>query len=67
MRLCTATVAGTQYTLYMALANVARISGAAIVASLSDRGYETIFFVMAIAILIPLPFLYLIREESGSS
>ena len=67
MRLCTAAVAGTQYTLYMALANVARISGAAIVASLSDRGYETIFCVMAIAILIPLPFLYLIREESGSS
>jgi len=62
MRLCTAAVAGTQYTLYMALANVARIAGASIAAALADTGYGTIFMVMAIAILIPLPFLYLIRE-----
>lgn len=65
MRLCTATVAGTQYTFYMALANVARISGAAVAAYLEDSGYRMIFLVMAIAILIPLPFLYLIRGGDG--
>jgi PAT family beta-lactamase induction signal transducer AmpG len=62
MRLCTPAVAGTQYTLYMALANLARVSGAAIVASLEGDGYRTIFLVMAVAIVIPLLFLYPIRQ-----
>ena len=62
MRLCTPAVAGTQYTLYMALANLARVSGAAIVASLEEDGYRTIFLAMAAAIVIPLVFLYPIRQ-----
>ena len=62
MRLCTPAVAGTQYTLYMALANLARVSGAAIVASIEGRGYRTIFLVMAVAIVVPLLFLYPIRQ-----
>ena len=62
MRLCTPAVAGTQYTLYMALANLARVSGAAIVASLESDGYRTIFLVMAAAIVFPLFFLYPIRQ-----
>ncbi len=62
MRLCTPAVAGTQYTLYMALANLARVSGAAIVASIEGSGYRTIFLVMAVAIVVPLLFLYPIRQ-----
>jgi MFS family permease len=63
MRLCTAAVGGTQYTFYMAMANLARVSGAVLVAALEDKGYRTIFFVMAIAIVVPLVFLYPIKEQ----
>ena len=64
MRLCTAAVAGTQYTLYMAISNLARVSGAAMVASLEAEGYRVIFLVMAAAIVLPLIFLYLIKDEA---
>ena len=63
MRLCTAAVGGTQYTFYMAMANLARVSGAALVAALEDKGYRTIFLVMAVAIVAPLVFLYPISEK----
>ena len=45
------------------LANLARVSGAAIVATLEEDGYRTIFLVMAVAIVLPLIFLYPIREQ----
>jgi PAT family beta-lactamase induction signal transducer AmpG len=63
MRLCTAAVGGTQYTFYMAMANLARVSGAVLVAALEDKGYRTIFIVMAVAIVAPLVFLYPIKEQ----
>jgi uncharacterized membrane protein YedE/YeeE len=63
MRLCTAAVAGTQYTLYMSMANLARVSGAGLVAVLEEAGYRTIFLVMAGAIIVPLLFLYPIKEQ----
>jgi PAT family beta-lactamase induction signal transducer AmpG len=63
MRLCTAAVAGTQYTLYMAISNLARVSGAAMVASLEAEGYRVIFLVMAGAIVLPLVFLFAIKDE----
>ncbi len=67
MRLCTPAVAGTQYTLYMAFSNLARVSGAALVASLEGDGYRTIFLVMAAAIILPLLFLYPIRQTPVGS
>jgi PAT family beta-lactamase induction signal transducer AmpG len=63
MRLCTPAVAGTQYTLYMAISNLARVSGAGMVASLEAEGYRVIFLVMAGAIVLPLVFLYMIKDE----
>ena len=63
MRLCTPAVAGTQYTLYMAISNLARVSGASVVAMLEAEGYRVIFLVMAGAILLPLIFLYMIKDE----
>ena len=63
MRLCTPAVAGTQYTLYMAISNLARVSGASVVAMLEAEGYRVIFLVMAGAILLPLVFLYMIKDE----
>jgi hypothetical protein len=58
MRLCSAVVAGTQFTLFMAATNFARVGGAGVVDALSDRGYPMLFGVMAISALVGLPFLY---------
>ena len=63
MRLCKAAVAGTQYTLYMAMMNLGRIPGTALVAGLADSGYRTTFLAMAVAIVVPLLFLYPIRQD----
>ncbi len=59
MRLCTAVVAGTQFTLFMAATNFARVGGAGVVDALSEQGYGVLFGVMAGAALVGLPFLYL--------
>lgn len=59
MRLCSAVVAGTQFTLFMAATNFARVGGAGVVDAIGDRGYATLFGVMAIAALAGLPFLYI--------
>ncbi len=58
MRLCNAVVAGTQFTLFMAATNFARVGGAGVVDALSERGYATLFGIMAISALLALPFLY---------
>ncbi|GJM23318.1 MAG: MFS transporter [Planctomycetota bacterium] len=58
MRLCSAVVAGTQFTLFMAATNFARVGGARVVEGLADQGYATLFRAMAISSLVALPFLY---------
>ena len=58
MRPCSVVVAGTQFTLFMAATNFARIGGAGVVDALSESGYATLFGVMAISALVSLPFLY---------
>lgn len=60
MRLCSVAVAGTQYTLFMAVLNQGRVAGAEILRRLSDSGYALIFAVMAGALLASLPILYAI-------
>ncbi len=60
MRLCSVAVAGTQFTLFMATGNFARIGGARVVDALSDVGYSAIFLAMGGAVLLSLPFLYAI-------
>jgi PAT family beta-lactamase induction signal transducer AmpG len=71
MRLCSVAVAGTQFTLYMAAANFARVGGARVVAGLSSEqpggeDYATLFLAMAGAILLALPFLFAIPREQIS-
>jgi PAT family beta-lactamase induction signal transducer AmpG len=58
MRLCSAVVAGTQFTLFMAATNFARVGGAGVVDALSEQGYAILFGAMAISALTALPFLY---------
>jgi PAT family beta-lactamase induction signal transducer AmpG len=63
MRLCHASVGGTQFTLYMAAANFARVISAVIVGALAAYGYGTMFLVMGGAMLAALPVLYFIPES----
>ena len=63
MRLCSVAVAGTQFTLYMAASNFARVGGARVVGALSDEGYAVLFGTMGTAILLSLPLLYAIPER----
>jgi len=58
MRLCSAVVAGTQFTLFMAATNFARVGGAGVVDAFSEQGYAMLFGIMAISALAGLPFLY---------
>jgi len=58
MRLCSAVVAGTQFTLFMAATNFARVGGAGVVDALSESGYPTLFGIMAVSALAGLPALY---------
>jgi PAT family beta-lactamase induction signal transducer AmpG len=60
MRLCSLAVAGTQFTLYMAAGNFARVGGARIVGQLSDEGFAVLFMAMGVAILLSLPALFAI-------
>lgn len=62
MRLCSIAVAGTQFTLYMAVSNFARVGGAGIVGSLNDSGYGTIFLSMGAAMLVSVVVLFAIPE-----
>jgi PAT family beta-lactamase induction signal transducer AmpG len=62
MRLCTIAVAGTQFTLYMAVSNLARVGGAGMVSSLKDNGYGSIFLVMGATMLLSIPILFAIPE-----
>jgi PAT family beta-lactamase induction signal transducer AmpG len=66
MRLCSVAVAGTQFTLYMASTNFARVGGAKVVGALAEDGYGTLFTAMGIAILISLPLLYAIPKAGGA-
>ena len=60
MRLCSVAVAGTQYTLFMAVLNQGRVAGAEILAQLGERGYAVIFGFMAAAMVASLPILFAI-------
>ena len=69
MRLCSVAVAGTQYTLFMAVLNQGRVAGAEILRRISDEGYAVIFYFMAGSMIASLPILYAIplgaRKKPG--
>lgn len=60
MRLCTTAIAGTQFTLYMAITNLGRVRAAGLVGELEAHGTATIFGAMGVSMLVAIAVLYLV-------
>ena len=67
MKLCTIAIAGTQFTLYMAISNFARVFAASLVGSLEGSGYSTVFGVMGGSMLLAIPVLFAIPDKSAAA
>ncbi|MEM7309532.1 MAG: MFS transporter [Planctomycetota bacterium] len=64
MRLSVAAVAGTQFTLFMAASNFARVFAAKLVGTLGENGYAAIYFAMGGSMLLSLPLLLVIPQAA---
>lgn len=63
MRLCAVAVAGTQFTLFMAISNLGRVGAAQFVAEQEGNGTATIFASMGISMLISILILFAIPQS----
>ena len=60
MRLSSVVVAGTQFTLYMAVTNLGRVFAANLVGRLEDSGFAAVFLAMGLSSLLAIPVLFAI-------
>ena len=63
MRLCAKVVAGTQFTLYMAISNLSRVVAAMAVGFIGEERYGPIFLVMGVSMLLSVPILFAIPQK----
>ena len=67
MRLSAVAIAGTQFTLYMAVTNLGRVFAANLVGWLEDTGYPAIFGVMGGSMLLAIAVVFAIPERPSGS
>ncbi|MFT7668459.1 MAG: PAT family beta-lactamase induction signal transducer AmpG [Planctomycetota bacterium] len=63
MRLCSAVVAGTQFTLFMAISNFGRVGAAQLVGALQEHGVSVIFSAMGASMLVSILILFAIPQS----